>query len=494
MPDPCPSHSLDPSDWAELRRDGHRMLDGMFDHLQSLRDQPVWQPPPPDEITAIREPVPLAPTRLRDVHAQFLRSILPFSSGNSHPGFMGWVQGGGTPVGMLAEMLAAGMNANVGGRDHMAIEVERQMIAWTRELFGFPDSAGGLFVTGTSQANFIGVLVARTRALGQSVRERGLTAIGRHLTAYTSAAAHGCIARAMEMAGLGREQLRLVAVDAEQRIRIAALRQAIASDRAAGYEPFLLIGTAGTVDVGAIDDLDALAAIARAEGLHFHIDGAFGALAILAPELAPLLSGIERADSLAFDWHKWGQVPYDSGFLLVRDGALQRQTFAADAAYLRRAERGLAGGDWWPCDHGPDLSRGFRALKTWFTLKTYGTDAIGQIIAGTVALAQRLAARVAAEPELELLAPVPLNIVCFGYRGPDADRLNAEIVADLHEAGRVAPSLTTIGGRTAIRAAIVNHRTTAEDADALVDSVLARGRAAQKKVTGQHLCTVISTR
>jgi len=479
MPDPRPSDSLDPTDWAELRRDGHRMLDGMFDHMQSLRDQAVWLPPPPDQLNAIREQLPRAPTLLRDVHTQFVRSILPYSSGNAHPGFMGWVQGGGTPVGMLAEMLAAGMNANVGGRDHMAIEIERQMIAWTRDLFGFPDTASGLFVTGTSQANFMGVLVARTRTLGPPVRDRGLTVIGRQLTAYASAAAHGCIARAMEMAGLGRDQLRLIPVDAEHRIRIAALRQAIATDRANGLEPFLLIGTAGTVDVGAIDDLTALAAIAAAEQLHFHIDGAFGALAMLAPRLARLLSGIERADSLAFDWHKWGQVPYDSGFLLVRDGALQRQTFAADAAYLRRAERGLAGGDWWPCDYGPDLSRGFRALKTWFTLKTYGADAIGQVITGTVALAQRLAGRIAAEPEMELLGPVPLNIVCFGYRSPDADRLNAEIVADLHQSGRVAPSLTTVDGRTAIRAAIVNHRTMAEDVDVLIDSVLALGRAAR---------------
>ncbi len=185
---------------------------------------------------------------------------------------------------------------------------------------------------------------------------------------------------------------------------------------------------------------------------------------------------------MAFDWHKWGQVPYDAGFLLVRDGEWLRQTFAADAAYLRRAEHGLAGGEWWPCDYGPDLSRGFRALKTWFTLKTYGADAIGRVIAGTVALARTLEARVAAEPELELLGPVPLNIVCFGYRSADADRLNAAIVADLHVAGRVAPSVTTIRGRTAIRAAIVNHRTATEDLDALVHSVLTLGRAARARL------------
>jgi aromatic-L-amino-acid/L-tryptophan decarboxylase len=482
MPEPSVSTSLDPVDWNELRRDGHQMLDDMFDHLETLKDQPLWRAPTPEKMAEIREPLPRNPMPLIDVHARFMSAILPFSSGNAHPGFMGWVQGGGTAVGMLAEMLAAGMNANLGGRHHMAIELERQMVTWTRDLFGFPDTASGLFVTGTSAANLAGVLVARTRALGRSVRDSGVGMIGRHLTAYTSVAAHGCIARAMEIAGLGRARLRLIPVDEEHRIQIGALRQALAADRANGLEPFLLIGTAGTVDVGSIDDLRSLATVAKAEEIHFHVDGAFGALAMLAPELAPRLAGIERADSLAFDWHKWGQVPYDSGFLLVRDGELHRQTFAADAAYLRRADRGLAGGEWWPCDYGLDLSRGFRALKTWFTVKTYGADAIGRSIANTVSLAKRLSARVAAEAELELLGPVPLNIVCFGYRSANADSLNAAIVADLHDAGRVAPSLTTIGGRTAIRAAIVNHRTTTDDVDALVESVLALGRANQARL------------
>jgi len=469
--------SLDPADRAALRRDGHRMLDDMFDHLAGLAAQPVWQPPSPAARAAIAEPLPVAPTALAAVHAQFRQAILPFGSGNAHPGFMGWVQGGGTAVGMLAEMLAAGMNANCGGRQHMAIAVERRLLAWTRDLFGFPATAGGLFVTGTSQANFIGLLIARQRALGAAVRSRGLAGLGARLTAYASAAAHGCIARAMEMAGLGRDQLRLIPVDAGQRMRPDLLLAAIAADRAAGRQPFLLVGTAGTVDCGAIDDLAALADIAAAERLHCHIDGAFGALAMLAPALAPRLAGIERADSLAFDWHKWGQVPYDAGYLLVRDAALQRASFATEAGYLRRADQGLAGGAWWPCDDGPDLSRGFRALKTWFTLKTFGTAALGRVIAGTVDLAQALAARIAAEPELELLGPSPLNIVCFRFRAAQPDRVNAAIVERLHLAGRVAPSLTTIGGRVALRAAIVNHRTTAADTHALVEGVLAAGRA-----------------
>src|SRR5581483_9233963 len=207
------------------------------------------------------------------------------------------------------------------------------------------------------------------------------------------------------------------------------------------------------------------------------VDGAYGALAILSPRLAPLLRGIERADSLAFDFHKWGQVPYDAGFILVRDGAMHRGAFASPAAYLRREARGLAAGSPWPCDFGPDLSRGFRALKTWFTLKVHGTDALGAAISATCALARYLESRVRTRPELELLAPAQLNIVCFRYRAPDADALNAALVADLHESGVAAPSTTTIDGKLAIRAAIVNHRTEARDIDSLIDAVLRLGKA-----------------
>jgi aromatic-L-amino-acid/L-tryptophan decarboxylase len=382
---------------------------------------------------------------------------------------------------MLAEMLAAGLNANLGGRDHAPIEVERQITRWMRDLFGFPEGASGLFVTGTSMANFMGVLVARTRALGTEVRRAGLAAAGKRLTAYASIAAHGCITQALDLAGLGTDALRLVPVDDLHRIDLAALERAIAADRAAGATPFLVVGTAGTVDIGAIDDLSGLAALAKREDLWFHVDGAYGALGMLAPELAPRLAGIEAADSLAFDFHKWGQVPYDAGFILVRDGELHRSTFAAPAAYLRREARGLAGGGPWPCEFGPDLSRGFRALKTWFTLKVHGTEAMGGVIAKTCALARYLERRIAATPALELLAPVQLNIVCFRIRGEDADALNARIVADLHESGIAAPSTTTIGGRLAIRCAIVNHRTEERDIDALLDAVLALGRAARLK-------------
>jgi aromatic-L-amino-acid decarboxylase len=280
----------------------------------------------------------------------------------------------------------------------------------------------------------------------------------------------------MDMGGFGRGALRLVPTDAQGRMRLDALEAAVSQDRAEGLRPFFLVGTAGTVDIGAVDDLAGLADFAKRHGLWFHVDGAFGALAILSATLAPLLAGLERADSLAFDFHKWGQVPYDAGYLLVRDGHQHQAAFTAPAAYLQRDARGLAAGSPWPCDFGPDLSRGFRALKTWFTLRTYGLRRIGEVIEGTCALAQHLATRINAEPDLELMAPVALNIVCFRHRGDDPDVLNARLAVEVQESGIAAPSTTRLGGHLVLRAALVNHRTQVRDVDALVDVVLAAGR------------------
>ena len=471
-PDP---QTLDPADWPAFRAQAHRMLDDMLDYTEDIRRRPVWQPIPGEVRAKFQSPLPQSPADLAAVHAAFLRDILPYSVGNAHPGFMGWVHGGGTPVGMLAEMLAAGLNANVGGRDQIPVEVERQVVRWMRDLFHFPETASGLFVTGTSMANLIAVLVARTAVEGAQVRRQGVASSGRRLVAYTSSAAHGCIAQALDLAGFGSNALRIIPVNERHQMNLRVLEERIAADRRDGFTPFFVAATAGTVDTGAIDDLAGAAAIAKRHRMWFHVDGAYGALAMLAPDLAPRLHGLELADSLAFDFHKWGQVPYDAGFVLVRDGALHYQTFASRAAYLRRETRGMAAGSPWPCDFGPDLSRGFRALKTWFTLQTYGADALGAMISKTCALAQYLRQRVEDAPELELLAPVSLNIVCFRYRADPADEVNREIAADLQESGIAAPSTTTVNGRVAIRAAIVNHRTTADDLDRLIEATLAFG-------------------
>ena len=468
--------TLDPGDWSAFRSQAHRMLDDMLDFTQNIRERPVWQPIPQAIRDTFREPLPQEPSDLALVHERFMRDILPYSAGNAHPGFMGWVNGGGTPVGMLAEMLAAGLNTNLGGRDQIPIEVERQLVQWVRDIFGFPQGASGLLVTGTSIANLIAILVARTARLGIGVRQTGLAHAGATLVGYTSSAAHLCIAKAIDIAGIGREALRIIGVDGMGQMDLVALKAAIARDRAAGLTPFFLAGTAGTVDIGAVDDLTALADIAQAEQLWFHVDGAYGALAMLSPALAPRLAGIERADSIAFDFHKWGQVPYDAGFILVRDGAAHQSTFDFPAAYLRREVRGLAAGSPWPCDLGPDLSRGFRALKTWVTIQVYGARKLGQMIAQTCAVAQYLKRCIEQEPRLELLAPVSLNIVCFRFRGENPDELNRRIAVELQESGIAAPSTTIVDGAIAIRAAIVNHRTGFTDIDALIAATLAFGQ------------------
>ncbi len=464
--------TLDPENWQDLRLQGHRMLDDMFDYLEHLRARPVWQPIPDQVREVFRQPMPTLPGDLARAHATFMQNVLPYAIGNAHPGFMGWVHGGGTPVGMLAEMLSAGLNANLGGREQIPVEVERQLVRWVRDLFAFPETASGLFVTGTSMANLISVLVARTAVLGRAVREAGLSSEC-PLTAYTSVSAHVSIAQAMDMAGIGTQALRKIPLNDQFQMDTKALEAAIAADIQAGMTPFLIAATAGTVDVGAIDPLAVIADIAERCGLWFHVDGAYGALGMLAADIAPLLKGIERADSIAFDFHKWGQVPYDAGFVLVRDGALHHSTFASPAAYLQRETRGMAAGSPWPCDFGPDLSRGFRALKTWFTLQVYGSEKLGRVISNTCALARYLQKRIESEARLELLAPVALNIVCFRYRG--SDLINADIVVALQESGIAAPSTTTINGRLAIRAAIVNHRTQSCDIDALIEATLAFG-------------------
>ena len=455
---------LDPKDWVEFRALAHGALDNMIDHLATLRSRPVWRQPSDEARRQFRAEFPKIGRPLAESLELFEQFIKPYATGNAHPAFMGWVHGAGTPVGMVAEMLAAGLNANCGGRDHIGIDVERQIARWMSEAFAFPEAAAGLFVTGTSMANFLGLLVARNRSRGDDVRQTGLVG-GPQLVAYASDAAHGCVSQAMQLAGLGSDALRLIPCNDEGAMRLDSLKTQVQCDREMGFLPFLLVGTAGSVDIGAIDPLNDLADVCVAENLWFHVDGAFGALLAFSSELRSRIQGIERADSIAFDFHKWAHVPYDAGFLLVRDGAALRRTFASENRYLARAQTGLAAGETWPCDLGPDLSRGFRALKTWFTLRTFGADGLARAIERNCELAQHLAARIRQSAEFELRAPVGLNIVCFSVRGSNADARNRAIVEGLHASGRAAPSITILSGVAVIRCAFVNHRTTIADVE-----------------------------
>lgn len=450
------------------------MLDDAIDVTAGIRDRPVWLPLSPEARAHLNEPIPREGLPLESVCEEFQRSILPYPTGNIHPRFFGWVHGSGQAGNILAEMLAAAMNSNCGGRDHGAIYVEREVIEWCKALFGFPAGASGLLLSGTSMANLVALNVARQAAV-PAVRAEGLA--NSRLVAYASHEAHSSVIKAIEMLGLGSASLRRIPVDANFAIRTEALQAAIAADRAAGLQPFCVIGTAGTVNTAAIDDLDRLADLCAAEKLWFHVDGAFGALCIMSDALRPRLKGIERADSLGFDFHKWMHVQYDAGCVLVRDGDLHRAAYATRPAYLDSLPRGLAGGENWPCDYGPELSRSFRALKVWFTFKQHGVRRLGQLIEQNCAQAQYLASRIRREPELQILAPVNLNIVCFrflqtGLSERELDLLNEDLVADLQESGIAAPSTSRIRNALAIRVNITNHRTRLSDMDLLVDELL----------------------
>lgn len=464
---------MDPADWSSFRRLAHEALEAAIDFLENVRERPVWQPMPDSVKVALAEPLPVQPQGVEGAYRDFRDRIFPYSVGNVHPRFWGWVHGAGLPAGIIAESLGAAMDANCGGRDHAGVYVERTVIEWCRTIFGFPRTATGVLLTGTSMANLVGLTVARNTKALSDLRIDGMQAHPGKLVAYASTETHESVIRACEIIGLGRDGLRLIPVDRQYRIVVAALRRAVTEDRAAGKHPFCVVGTAGTVNTGAIDDLVGLAEVCRQEGLWFHIDGAFGALARLSDEVRSRVDGIELADSLAFDFHKWAHVQYDAGCLLVRDGETQRKTFSMRAAYLARAHRGLAGGGEWPCDLGPELSRGFRALKVWFALKTHGTLELGRAIAMNCRQAEYLASLVDRTSGFELMSRPTLSVVCFRVCPPDMaeparDVLNENLVADIQESGVAAPSTTRIRGSLAIRVNITNHRTTLPDLDLLV--------------------------
>ena len=463
--------TLDPKDWNRFRAVAHAMLEAALDKMQSVRDGQVWNPVPDAVKAELQADVPVA-GQCADTVAQELAGLLPYGVGNTHPRFFGWVHGAGSPGGVLAEIAAAAMNANVGGRDHGGVYVEKQVLDWCRDIMAFPAGSSGLIVSGTSIATIIAVKCARDTRVGFDSRRAGIG--DWRLVGYTSAQAHSCVARAFDLLGLGSDALRKVPCNAAFEMDLGALAQMVTQDRAGGFVPFFVAGTAGTVNVGAIDDLAGLSDFCAAGDLWFHVDGAFGAAAVLSDAVKPRLAGMERAASLAFDFHKWLHVNYDAGCVLIRDGELHRRAFSERPEYLAPATRGLAAGEFWPVDYGPELSRGFRALKVWAHLKEHGTRKLGAEITRNIDQAQYLKRLIDAAPELELLAPVALQIVCFRYGNKDA--VNDAIVVELQEQGVAAPSTTRIAGKLAIRVNITNHRTEVADLDLLVREVVRIGR------------------
>jgi aromatic-L-amino-acid decarboxylase len=476
--------TLDPENWESMRALGHRMLDDMLDYTETLRERPVWQNAPEAARAHFASPLPIEPQSPEEVYEEFREFVLPYPIGNIHPRFWGWVIGTGTFHGALAEFLAAAMNTNTGGLDnHIANHVEKQVIDWLKEMLEFPASASGLLTSGCSAANLIGLAVARNAKAGFDLRREGFGHATRTMVLYASQQAHSSIQKAVELLGLGSDALHLVPVNDSFQIDLQALQTAIAQDRQAGHLPFCVVGAAGTTNTGAVDDINALAEICAEQDLWLHVDGAFGAWAALAPGAKDLVAGMERADSLAFDLHKWMYMPYEIGCVLVRQEQAHRRAFALTPDYLAHGEGegGLAGGDLpWFSDYGFQLSRGFRALKAWMSFKQHGTLKYGRLIQQNIDQARYLAEMVDAAPELELVAPVMLNVVCFRYvrTGLDdaaLDEVNKRIVTELQERGIAVPSGTTLNGKYVLHVANTNHRSIREDFDVLIHQVIQIG-------------------
>ncbi len=474
--------TLDPADWNSFRNLAHRMVDDMVNHLSTLRAQPAWQPMPDDVKQALREPLPTEGVGPEAVYQSFVDNVLPYPNGNLHPRFWGWVQGNGTPLGMMAEMLSAGMNAHLAGFNQAPALVEHQVIDWLKQLMEFPFEASGLLVSGGTMGNTVALAVARHAKAGFDVRAEGLQGPHAQMVFYGSTETHGWATKAAEFLGLGHQAFRRIEVDNDKRLKVDALKRQIDLDRAQGRNPFCVIGTAGTVNTGATDDLPALAALCRKENIWFHVDGAFGALAKLSPLLKAQVAGLELADSVTFDLHKWMYLPFESACVLVRDGAIHRNAFASTAPYIAEQARGTIAGGLPFADLGLELTRSFKALKVWMSLKAHGIAQYAELIEQNVAQAQSLARRVEAHPNLQLMARVTLNVVCFRFWMPQVDNatlnaLNQEILLRVQESGVAVPSSTILDENFVLRLAIVNHRSRQEDFDALVDAVIRTGEA-----------------
>jgi len=480
LPSPhASSPSLDPENWQAYRNLAHRALDSVFDYQEGIRDEPAWRRVPEELEAEYRSPAPTLPEGIESAYRDFQRLVRPYPTGNAHPRFWGWVPGQGTPGGIIAALLAGGLNTVAGQFNDGPSRVHDQVIDWLREAMGFPEGSSGILTSGGSVANLVGIAVGRDARSGFDSVGEGLSA-GPVLRLYASAQVHNSVVKAAQLLGIGQEGVVLIPVDDQYEICTEALARAIRKDRDAGLHPFAIVGNAGAVNTGATDDLVALADIAADEDLWFHVDGAFGAIAALSAELVPLLRGMERADSLAFDLHKWTSVPYDVGCVLIRDADAHRHSFTAAASYLEALDRGTAARTNPTSARGLQLSRGFRALKVWMSIKEHGLLRFGEVAAECVRQAKGFGRLLEGHSELELMAPVPLCIVCFrfapaGVDGVKLDRINREILMRLQEQGIAVPSSTTINGSFALRVANTNHRSRDEDFELLATETVCLG-------------------
>lgn len=475
--------NLDPEDWNAMRQLAHQITDMGVDYTLNVRQRPVWQDMPEDIRARFTELVPQGPTPLEDIVADVNDTVMKYPMGNVHPRFWAWYMGTSNVTGALADFIAAIQGSNLGAGNHAATLMDRQVVQWLREMVGLPKYASGTLVSGGSVANLIGLTVARNRHAGCNIREDGISAMPVPLRFYGSDQIHSCHQQAMETLGLGNKSLVRVPTKSDLTMDVDILKSLVSQHRAEGLKPACVIATAGTVNTGAIDDLQSIAQFCRQEGLTFHVDGCIGALLAIAPENRWRVAGIEHADSVALDPHKWLHAPFEVGCALVRDEDAHLKAFSLSPEYLKPATRGLAAAAFLH-DYGIQTSRGFRALKVWMSLREHGVEKFGRLIDQDIAKAAYLSNKIEQADNLRLLFPTNINIVCYLFDPGDKSEeelkeLNTEIMLRLQEEGTAVLSDTTVHGRHCLRVAINNHRTLPEDLDLLV---------AETRRIGHSLC------
>lgn len=469
------NETLDPENWEHYQQLGYKMIDDIIDYLKNIEKEKVWQPIPEKTIEVYKTPIPQKGTTPENVYEDAKKLALKHPYGNIHPRFWAWINSPGTIMGVFAETLGATINSNCIYGDHGAIHIESQVLSWIKEMYSLPTSYSGVLVSGGSMANLYGLTVARN-SFNESIREKG---VEQQLTIYCSTETHNSVDKAIELLGIGRKSLRKIPVKSDFTIDLNILQAQIEMDRNQGFVPFCVVGNAGTVNTGAIDPLNDLADICEKENLWLHLDGVYGLLAHLVETERDKLNGFERADSLAFDLHKWMYVNYSVGCVLFKSKEQHKNAFAIKADYLMDHERGLrvGGGPNQYNDLGVELTRPNRALKVWMSIKEHGIEKYARMLGKDIQLAKYLEKQVNMHLNLELMAPVNLSIVCFrfnpgGLSREELNHINKEILMDLQESGDAVISSTFLNGNYVFRTAITNHRSKMKDIDILVKSIL----------------------
>jgi aromatic-L-amino-acid/L-tryptophan decarboxylase len=464
----------------EIQRIGYAVVDLIADHLSGIEQRPVFRPVPDDLAgTFLSAPVPHEGASADAVLAEFRDTIEPYPFGNGHPRFWGWVNSPPSVMGVFADALSAAMNPSCAGGNHAAIYVERQVLNWFRSILGFPSESMGLLVSGGSMATLTALAVARHVKSGADVRSEGLRGAARAFGFYVTSETHGCVRKAIELLGFGSAAIRTIATGDDFRMDVQALEGRLSADRRDGVQPIAVVATAGTTNTGAIDDLDAIAAVCRRHDVWLHVDAAYGGPAILTAEYADRLRGISQADSVAVDPHKWLFVPVEAGLVFVRDADHMRNAFSLVPPYLRAAA-GVGGLPWFS-EYGFQQTRGFRALKVWMTMKQAGVNGLRAAIDGNLALARYLSDCVTSAADLELMAPPGLSVVCFRLLKPPLDgraldSFNRVVLERLQLSGEAFLTGTELRGRFVLRACIVNYRSRRADIDRMLTAVRALGR------------------